>query len=150
LLTLREMVIGCRCHHLGADPSPGLDASDGRSRTTESVNRKHPGQIMPDCRYKRQVTARRPGCRFPRRQLREEFPWDEAPRYLLHDRDHAFDRLGATAKAMGIEEVLTAPRATWAKCLRWAIHWIRSSCGFDHVIVFNEAGLHRLMTRYCS
>jgi hypothetical protein len=43
-------------------------------------------------------------------QLREAFPWDEAPRYLTHDRDHAFDRLGATAMAMGIEEVLTAPR----------------------------------------
>jgi putative transposase len=25
----------------------------------------------------------------------------------------------------------------------------RREC-FDHVIVFNEAGLHRLMTRYCS
>ena len=44
-------------------------------------------------------------------QITEAFPWDEAPRYLLHDRDHAFDSLRATAKAMGIEEVLTAPRA---------------------------------------
>jgi hypothetical protein len=26
---------------------------------------------------------------------------------------------------------------------------VRREC-FDHVIVFNEAGLHRLMTRYCS
>jgi hypothetical protein len=34
-----------------------------------------------------------------RRQLREAFPWDEAPRYLIHDRDHAFDGLKATAKA---------------------------------------------------
>jgi len=29
LLTLREMVIGCRCHHLGADPSSGPDATGG-------------------------------------------------------------------------------------------------------------------------
>jgi hypothetical protein len=27
-------------------------------------------------------------------QLREAFPWDEAPRYLIHDRDHAFDAWG--------------------------------------------------------
>ncbi len=49
-------------------------------------------------------------------QLREAFPWDEAPRYLIHDRDHAFDGLKATAKAMGMEEVVTAaprtPRGT--------------------------------------
>src|ERR1700722_16078748 len=24
-------------------------------------------------------------------QVREALPWDEAPRYLIHDRDHAFD-----------------------------------------------------------
>src|SRR5262249_41149809 len=33
-------------------------------------------------------------------QIREAFPWDEAPRYLIRDRDHAFDALGVTAKAM--------------------------------------------------
>ena len=58
------------------------------------------------------VTAH-PTAAWTAQQLREAFPWDEAPRYLLHDRDHAFDRLGATAKAMGIEAVLTAPRAPW-------------------------------------
>ena len=60
------------------------------------------------------VTAH-PTAAWTAQQLREAFPWDEVPRYLIHDRDHAFDRLGATAKAMGIEEVLTAPRAPWQK-----------------------------------
>jgi hypothetical protein len=46
------------------------------------------------------VTAH-PTAAWAAHQLREAFPWDEAPRYLLHDRDHAFDRLGALA----IEEV---------------------------------------------
>jgi putative transposase len=40
-------------------------------------------------------------------QLRDAFPWDEAPRYLIRDRDHAFDGVHASAKAMGIHEVLT-------------------------------------------
>jgi putative transposase len=52
-----------------------------------------------------------PTAAWTAQQLREAFPWDEAPRYLIHDRDHAFDRLRVMATAMGIEEVLTAPRA---------------------------------------
>jgi putative transposase len=39
----------------------------------------------------------------------EAFPWDQAPRYLLRDRDDAF----AAVKALGVQEVLTAPRAPW-------------------------------------
>ena len=58
------------------------------------------------------VTAH-PTAAWTAQQLREAFPWDQAPRYLLHDRDHAFDGLRATAEAMGIEEVLTAPHAPW-------------------------------------
>ena len=75
---------------------------------------------------------------------------ERAPRYLLHDRDHAFDRVGATAKAMGMEHVLTAPRAPWQNAfVERFIGSARREC-FDHVIVFNEAGLHRLMTLYRS
>jgi putative transposase len=82
-------------------------------------------------------------------QLREAFPWDGAPRYLIHDRDHAFDRLGTTT-AMGIEDVFTAPCAPWQNAfVERFIGSARREC-FDQVIVFNEAGRHRLMTQYCS
>src|SRR5204862_7426521 len=64
-------------------------------------------------RIRRVAVTAHPTAAWTAQQLREAFPWDEAPRYLLHDRDHAFDRLGTTAKAMGIEEVLTAPRTPW-------------------------------------
>jgi transposase InsO family protein len=95
------------------------------------------------------VTAH-PTAAWTAQQLREAFPWNEAPRYLIHDRDHAFDRLGATAKAMGIEEVLTAPHAPWQNAfVERFIGSARREC-FDHVIVFNEAGLQRLMTLYRS
>jgi putative transposase len=95
------------------------------------------------------VTAH-PTAVWTAEQLREAFPCDEAPRYLLHDRDHAFDHLATTAKAMGIEEVLTAPRAPWQNAVvERFIGSARREC-FDHVIVFNEAGLRRLMTDYCS
>jgi len=58
------------------------------------------------------VTAH-PTAAWAVQQVREAFPWDEAPRYLIHDRDHAFDALGATARAMGMEDVVTAPHAPW-------------------------------------
>jgi putative transposase len=93
------------------------------------------------------VTAH-PTAAWTAQQLREAFPWDQAPRYLLHDRDHAFERLETTAMAMGIEEVLTAPRSPWRNAfVERFIGSVRREC-LDHVIVFNEAGLVRLMTLY--
>ena len=51
---------------------------------------------------------------------------------------------------MGIEEVLTAPHAPWQNpFVERFIGSARREC-LDHVIVFNEAGLQRLMTLYCS
>ena len=54
-----------------------------------------------------------PTAAWTGQQLREAFPWDQAPRYVVRDRDHAFDGWTDTTKAMGIEEVLTAPRSPW-------------------------------------
>ena len=95
------------------------------------------------------VTAH-PTAAWTAQQLREAFPWDEAPRYLIHDRDHAFESLGTLAKAMGIEEVLTAPRAPWQNAfVERFIGSARREC-LDHMIVLNEAGLRKLMTLYGS
>jgi len=45
------------------------------------------------------VTAH-PTAAWTAQQLREAFPDDAAPRYLMHDRDHAFAALAATANGM--------------------------------------------------
>ena len=95
------------------------------------------------------VTAH-PTAAWTAQQLREAFPLDKAPRYLIHDRDHAFDHLANTAKAMGIEEVLTAPHAPWQNAfVERFVGSARREC-LDHVIVLNEAGVRKLMTLYCS
>jgi transposase InsO family protein len=95
------------------------------------------------------VTAH-PTAAWTAQQLREAFPWNEAPRYLIHDRDHAFDALGATATAMGIEDVVTALHAPWHNpFIERFVGSARREC-FDHVMVWNEAGVRQLMTRYCS
>ena len=54
----------------------------------------------------------------------------------------------ATAKAMGIEEVVTAPQSPWQNAyVERFVGSVRREC-LDHVIVFNKAGLLRLMTLY--
>ena len=58
------------------------------------------------------VTAH-PTAAWTAQQLREAFPEDAAPRYLVHDRDHAFAAVAATAKGTGIQEIQTAPRSPW-------------------------------------
>lgn len=95
------------------------------------------------------VTAH-PTAAWTAQQLREAFPWDEAPRYVIHDRDHAFDGWAATAKAMGIENVLTAPRSPWQNAyVERLIGSVRREC-LDRVIVFSASGLQRVMQRYCD
>ena len=48
--------------------------------------------------------------------MREAFPWETAPRYLLRDRD-AFWGMDFVdqVKAMGIKQVLSAPRSQWQR-----------------------------------
>src|SRR3954449_1084316 len=55
------------------------------------------------------VTAR-PTAEWTAHQIREAFPWDTAPGYLLRDRDRIFGHdFVHQVKAMGIKEVLSAP-----------------------------------------
>jgi hypothetical protein len=55
-----------------------------------------------------------PTAEWTARQLLEAFPWDNAPRYLLRDRDGVYgEKFCETAKWMGIREVLAAPRSPW-------------------------------------
>jgi putative transposase len=93
------------------------------------------------------VTAH-PTAAWTAQQLREAFPWDQAPRFLLHDRDPAFD--GLTATAIGLHEVLTAPRSPWQNAyVERLIGSVRREC-LDHVIIVNAAGLRRVLYAYVA
>ena len=89
------------------------------------------------------VTAH-PTAEWTVQQLREAFPWDTAPRYLLRDRDSIFGLdFVEQVDAMGIKEVLSAPRSPWQRAyVERVIGTLRREC-LDHVIVFNEASLYR-------
>jgi putative transposase len=89
-----------------------------------------------------------PTAAWTAQQLREAFPWDEAPRYLLRDRDHAFTAWTKTATAMDIEELLTAARSPWQNAyVERFIGSVRREC-LDHVIVCTQSGLRRVLAGY--
>lgn len=93
------------------------------------------------------VTAH-PTAAWTAQQLREAFPWNDTPRYLIRDRDRAFAGVGATTEAMAITEVLTAPRSPWQNGhIERFIGSVRREC-LDHVIVFHAAGSQRVLKRY--
>jgi transposase InsO family protein len=61
------------------------------------------------------VTAH-PTAEWTAQQLREAFPWDSAPGYLLRDRDQIFGKdFVDQVKALGIQPVLSAPRSPWQR-----------------------------------
>jgi putative transposase len=96
------------------------------------------------------VTAH-PTAAWTAQQLREAWPWDTAPRFLVRDRDGiygpAFQRV---AQAMDIDEVLTAPRAPWQNpFVERVIGSLRRDC-LDHVIVWNERSLRRHLQQYLA
>jgi transposase InsO family protein len=94
------------------------------------------------------VTAH-PTAEWTGQQLREAFPFEEVPRYLLRDRDGIFGAdFTKEVGQMGIEEVLSAPRSPWQRAyIERVIGSIRREC-IDHVIVFNEESLRRHMKSY--
>ena len=86
-----------------------------------------------------------PTAAWTMQQIREAFPWDDAPRYLIHDRDHAFDRIAA---ALEIHQLVTAARSPWQNAYgERLIGSIRREC-LDHVVVLSAAGLRRVLTDY--
>ncbi len=82
-------------------------------------------------------------------QLREAFPFDTAPKYLIFDRDSIFSKAVARfVDSMGTKPSRTAYRSPWQNPV--AERWI-GGCRrelFDHVIVFNERHAVRLARGY--
>ena len=55
-----------------------------------------------------------PTAAWTARQIVQALPWDTAPGYLIRDRDSVYgEDFGQRVRAMGILEVLTAPRSPW-------------------------------------
>jgi len=94
------------------------------------------------------VTAH-PTAEWAGQQLRNAFPFDQCPRYMLRDRDRIFGQdFRAQVRDMGIKEVLSAPRSPWQRAyVERVIGSIRREC-LDHIIVFDEGSLRRTISCY--
>ena len=82
-------------------------------------------------------------------QLREAFPNETSPRFLIYDNDSIFSkRVTESIKNIGIEPRRTVFRSPWQNGI--AERWVGSARRemLDHVIVLNERHLHRLLHEY--
>ena len=95
--------------------------------------------------------AAHPTPEWTAQQLREAWPWDTAPRFVIRDRDGIYGpEVRDVAQAMDVEEVLTAPRSPWqSPFVERVIGSLRREC-LDHVIVWNERSLLRHLKRYVT
>ena len=94
------------------------------------------------------VTAH-PTAEWTGQQLREAFPFDQLPRYLLRDRDAIFGLdFREQVRDMGIHEVLSTPQSPWQRAyVERVIGSIRREC-LDHLIVLDETSLRRILISY--
>ena len=96
------------------------------------------------------VTAN-PAAEWVARQITEAFPWNEAPRYMIRDRDRIYGAVVTRRlRAMGIRDKPTAPASPWQNGFaERLIGSIRREC-MDHIVVLGEAHLRRVLRSYAS
>src|SRR6202171_4275570 len=92
-----------------------------------------------------------PTAEWIARQITEAFPWDEAPRYLVRDRDGGYGTVVTRRlRAMGIRDKPIAPGSPWQNGFaERLIGSIRREC-IDHMVVLGGAHLRRILTKYAA
>src|SRR5262245_39500746 len=96
------------------------------------------------------VTAH-PTANWIAQQITEAFPWDEAPRYLIRDRDAVFGSVVTRRlRAMGIRDKPISAGSPWQNGFtERLIGTIRREC-VDHLIVLGEAHLRRVLIKFAA
>jgi transposase InsO family protein len=97
----------------------------------------------------RSSETQHPTAEWIARQLAEAFPWDEAPRYLIRDRDRIYGDVALRRiRVMGIRDKPIAPASPWQNGFaERLIGSIRHEC-VDHCVVWGEAHLRRILQSY--
>ena len=92
-----------------------------------------------------------PTAEWVARQITEAFPWNEAPRYMIRDRDRIYGALVTRRlRAMGIRDKPIAPASPWQNGFaERLIGSIRREC-LDHIIVLGEVHLRQILRSYAD
>ncbi|TME30926.1 MAG: transposase family protein [Chloroflexi bacterium] len=90
-----------------------------------------------------------PTAEWTARQLLEACALEEAPGYLIRDRDQVYgERFSRQATTLDIREAVIAPRSPWQNAYaERVIGSIRREC-LDHVVVIGERHLRRILSKY--
>ena len=82
-------------------------------------------------------------------QIVEAFPWDMAPKYMIRDRDRKDgDEFVRRVESLGVKQVLISTQSPWQNpYVERIIGSIRREC-LDHVIIFSERHLRRVLRDY--
>jgi len=90
-----------------------------------------------------------PTAEWTARQLLEACGLEEAPRYLIRDRDQVYgERFSRQAKTLDIREAVIAPRSPWQNAYaERVIGSIRREC-LDHIVVIGERHLLGILSKY--
>src|SRR5450759_2271124 len=95
--------------------------------------------------------TRHPTSTWIAQQLREAFPYDSAPRFLLFDHDAKYGwEVPASMRSLNMTPVRTSIQSPWQNGV--AERWV-GSCRrdlLDHVIALDERHLKRLLSQYVS
>src|SRR2546428_5273930 len=90
-----------------------------------------------------------PTAEWTTRQLVEACGLEEAPGYLIRDRDQVYgERFSRQARALNIREAVIAPRSPWQNAYaERVIGSIRREC-LDHMVVMGERHLMGILAEY--
>jgi transposase InsO family protein len=92
-----------------------------------------------------------PTAEWIARQITAAFPWNDAPRYLIRDRDRVYgDMVTRRLRAMGIRDKPIAPGTPWQNGFaERLIGSIRREC-VDYIVVLSDAHLRRALQAYAG
>jgi transposase InsO family protein len=96
------------------------------------------------------VTAH-PTAEWIANQVTEACGWEQAPRYLIRDRDGAYGEIFIRRlRSMGIRDRPTSPRSPWQNGhMERVIGAVRREC-LDRIPIFGESHLRRVLASYSA
>ena len=128
------MQVGQQCFHLLARKPAGKGGHCSLARQDHALHFN---------------VTRHPTSAWVVQQLREAFPYDSAPKYLIFDRGANFNQeVIDSVKSFGTQPKRISFRSPWQNGVaeRWVGNCRRDL--LDHVIVVNERHLKRLISEY--